>query len=110
MKSFGWRQAILYATQVASILLVAGSVPWAQETRQIKTSVPPGYPELARRMNLRGIARVQLTVTPEGTVKDVKELGGNPVLLEALVRAAKKWKYEPANRESIVEVKFDFAP
>jgi outer membrane biosynthesis protein TonB len=40
----------------------------------------------------------------------VKELGGNPVLVEALTRAVKKWKYEPAKKESLIEVKFDFKP
>ncbi len=77
-------------------------------TRKIKTSVPPEYPELARRLNLKGVARVQVKVAPEGAVKEVRELGGNPVLLEALVRAVKKWKYEPAATESVIEVQFDF--
>lgn len=81
-----------------------------QESRKIKTKVLPEYPELARRLNLRGMARVQVTVAPEGAVKDVKELGGNPVLLDALVRAVKKWRYEPAGKESLVEVKYDFNP
>jgi outer membrane biosynthesis protein TonB len=53
---------------------------------------------------------VEFTVTPEGAVKDVKELGGNPVLLEALVRAVKQWKYEPASKEAIIEVKAAFSP
>lgn len=77
-------------------------------TRKLKTSVPPEYPELARRLNLKGVVRVQVKVAPEGAVKEVKELGGNPVLLDALVRAVKKWKYEPADKESVVEVQYDF--
>ena len=79
-----------------------------EEARKIKSSVPPEYPELARRLNIRGSARVQATVAPDGTVTAVKELGGNPVLLDALVRAVKKWKYEPRDKISIIEVKFDF--
>lgn len=80
----------------------------AQETRKVKTKVDPEYPELARRLNLKGVVRVQVTIAAAGTVKEVKELGGNPVLLDALIRAVKKWKYEPADKESILEVKFDF--
>jgi TonB family protein len=80
----------------------------ATESRKVKTRVDPEYPELARRLNLKGVVRVQVTVAPGGNVKDVKELGGNPVLLDALIRAVKKWKYEPADKESVVEVKFDF--
>jgi TonB family protein len=77
-------------------------------TRKLKLSVPPEYPELARKMNIEGVARVLLTVTPDGRVVGVKELGGNPVLVTALSQAVKKWKYEVADRESEIEVRFEF--
>jgi TonB family protein len=80
----------------------------AQEsTRKLKTSVPPDA-RLAHKLNIKGTARVQLTIMPDGTVKDVKELGGNPVLLQALIQAVKQWKYEPAGKESLIDVKFEF--
>src|SRR6266704_2530459 len=77
-------------------------------TRKIKLSVPPQYPELAKRMNIQGVARVLLTVTADGKVSDVKELGGNPVLVSSLVQAVKKWRYEAADKESMIEVRFEF--
>ena len=77
-------------------------------TRKIKVSVPPEYPELARKMNIQGVARVLLTVAADGRVTGVKELGGNPVLVAALVQAVRKWKYEAADRESEIEVRFEF--
>ncbi|HET8891399.1 MAG TPA: energy transducer TonB [Candidatus Angelobacter sp.] len=77
-------------------------------TRKIKVSVPPDYPELARKMNIQGVARVLLTVASDGRVVGVKELGGNPVLVAALVQAVRKWKYESADRESEIEVRFEF--
>lgn len=76
--------------------------------RKIKTRVAPEYPELARRTKITGTARVELTVSAEGAVKDVKEIGGNPVLLGALVQAVKQWKYEPAPKESVLEIKAAF--
>lgn len=81
-----------------------------ESTRKLKSSVPPEYPELARRLQLKGTVRVSVTVAPDGRVTSAKEIGGNPVLLDALLRAVKKWKYEPAAKESVIEVKFDFAP
>jgi len=81
-----------------------------EDSRKIKSSTPPEYPELARRLKIRGVARVQATIAPDGSVTEVKELGGNPVLVEALMRAVKKWKYEPASSTSVIEVKFEFAP
>jgi protein TonB len=83
-------------------------VAGAGETRRLRSGDPPEYPELAKKLGIRGIARVQLTVAPDGSVKAVKELGGNPVLIDALLRAVKKWKYETANETSSVEVKFVF--
>jgi TonB family protein len=76
--------------------------------RKLKFSVPPEYPELARKMNLKGVAQVELTVASDGTVKEVKEIGGNPIFLQALVQAVKRWKYEPSGRESLINVKFEF--
>ncbi|HZE80632.1 MAG TPA: energy transducer TonB [Candidatus Polarisedimenticolia bacterium] len=76
--------------------------------RKLKVSVPPEYPELARKMNIQGVARVLLTVTSDGRVVGVKELGGNPVLVASLVQAVRKWKYESADHESEIEVRFEF--
>lgn len=76
--------------------------------RKPKSNPLPEYPELARKMKITGTARVLLTVGPDGNVGNVKELGGNPVLVAALVKAVKKWKYEPAEHQSEFEVKFNF--
>jgi TonB family protein len=92
------------------LTLVAGTMGQEVTNRKLRTSTPPEYPELARKFGLRGVARVRLTVAPDGSVTYVRELGGSPVFLESLTRAVKKWKYEPARAESYVEVKFEFVP
>lgn len=80
------------------------------ESRRAKINVPPEYPELARRLSIKGVARVQIKISAGGDVTDVKEVGGNPVLLDALKRAVRKWKYEPSERENTIEIKYDFVP
>src|SRR5579864_4515978 len=75
--------------------------------RKAKVNTPPEYPELARKLNIEGMARVLAVVSAEGNVSKVKELGGNPILVTALADAVKKWKYEPAEHESMVEVRFE---
>jgi TonB family protein len=82
----------------------------AQDNRKVKVSVQPTYPELARRNNIHGTARVQVVIAPDGNVKDVRVLGGSPVLAQAAVEAVRKWKYEPATAETTTIVKFDFTP
>ena len=80
----------------------------AQSARKLKTRVEPQYPELARKNNISGSARMEVFVAADGRVKDVKVLGGNPVLVQAAVTAVLKWRYEPSAEDSTVVVKIDF--
>jgi len=78
-------------------------------TRKLKTRVEPQYPELARKNNISGSTRMEVSVAADGRVKDIKVLGGNPVLVQAAVTAVQKWRYEPAAEESTIVVKIDFS-
>ena len=76
--------------------------------RKIKNKVEPEYPEIARKMGLSGMVRLQIVVAPNGSVKDTKVIGGHPILVNAALEAVKKWRYESASEETThtVEVKF----
>ncbi|HKF22734.1 MAG TPA: energy transducer TonB [Candidatus Angelobacter sp.] len=76
----------------------------------MKSGAQPAYPELARKNNIVGTARLEIVIAADGSVKDIKVLGGSPVLTQAAVDAVKKWKYEPAQSESSAILKFDFKP
>ncbi len=93
---------------VLAVLLAMSAFTSGEQTRRLRSGDPPEYPEIAKKLNIRGIARVQATVAPDGSVKEIKELGGNPVLLQALVSAVRKWKYEATDRTSSIEVRFVF--
>jgi TonB family protein len=77
--------------------------------RKIRIKVDPAYPDIARKMKLNGVVRVQVVVSPNGNVKETKVIGGHPILVTAAVDAVKKWKFDPANAETtgILEIKFD---
>ena len=80
----------------------------AQSTRAIKSKVTPTYPELAKRMNVNGAVKVEITVAANGTVKAAKALGGHPLLIDAAVNAAKQFKYEAGEEtKEVVEFKFN---
>ena len=98
------------------LLLIGGwaatSAPLAcgQEIdRKAKSKVAPVYPELARRMNITGVVKVQITVAANGSIKNTKLVGGHPVLANAALDAVKKWRFETASQETtgIVEFRFD---
>jgi TonB family protein len=89
----------------------AGSARGQEEmTRKVKTKIAPNYPELAKRMSIRGVVRVQVTVSPNGTVKNATLVGGHPVLANAALDAVKKWRYEARSEETIGIVEFRFDP
>jgi len=83
----------------------------AQESGRIaKIKVQPDYPDLARRMAIGGTVKVQLTVAPNGTVKDAKLIGGHPVLASSVLQAVKKWRFEARPQETIENLQFHFDP
>ena len=107
-----WAVTGLLALVTAAIVTLQPSPAMAQGelARKPKTKVSPVYPELARRMNITGTVKVLVVVTPNGSLKDTKVVGGNPLLVNAAMDALKKWKFEPADAESSGTVEFKFQP
>ncbi|HYA94724.1 MAG TPA: energy transducer TonB [Terriglobales bacterium] len=102
----------LLATMVATFAIPPQAVRGqdaAQVNRKIKTQVTPTYPELARRMNVHGKVKLEVTVTPDGSVKTIHVLGGHPILASASQDAVRHWKFEPGPKETtqVIEVNFD---
>lgn len=87
----------------------SSSSPSSPNERKVSSRVAPVYPELAKKMHLRGVVRVEAIVRPNGSVKTTRALGGNPVLVDAAVEAVGKWKFEPAQNETteVVQLTFD---
>jgi TonB family protein len=101
--------------RAARILLALGlSLPGlslhGQESRKALNNPTPIYPEIARRLRLSGIVKVQVLVAPDGQIKDVKVIGGHPLLVSAVQEALKNWKYAPAGGETQVSLEFSFHP
>ena len=80
----------------------------AQESsRRTRSRVDPIYPDVARQLDITGAVRLQVTVAADGHVKQVKVLGGHPLLADAATSAVSKWKYEPG-AESVETVLIEF--
>ncbi|HVP63637.1 MAG TPA: energy transducer TonB [candidate division Zixibacteria bacterium] len=76
--------------------------------RTVVSRVEPEYPELAKRARITGSVKVEAVVSPNGTVRSVKVLGGHPLLGQAAQDAMRRWRYAPAASESTVVVVFNF--
>jgi TonB family protein len=108
-----WRRlgtSVLTALMAAAMLCPQPALAQGELTRKVKVRIMPAYPDLARRMNLRGTVKVMVTVLPNGNLKDTKVMGGNPILVNAAMDALKKWKFEAAAEESSGTVEFNFEP
>jgi TonB family protein len=80
----------------------------AHAERKVLSRVTPVYPELARKMHIHGMVRVETEVRANGSVKSTRVLGGNPVLVDAAVDAISKWKFEPGQSETTEVVQLSF--
>ena len=100
------RSVLVLALSVLLLFFSAGG--WSQENRKLIKKVDPVYPDLARKMNMTGTVKVEVTIGTDGSVKDVKTLGGNPVLVQAVEEAVKQWKYASGPEETKKTLEFKF--
>lgn len=116
-----YRKALLPVASAAFLLFSSGVSLFAQPVRiqddEAKKAalqkVQPTYPAIARQLNLAGRVVVDLTVNSDGSVEKVDVVNGNPILANAAVPAAKRWKFTPFQvdgkpTEAVVRIAFDF--
>ena len=78
--------------------------------RKIINRVAPAYPALARRLHVIGAVKLEVVIRANGSVKSIKALGGNPLLIEAATAAVAKWKFEVGREETTEVVQLVFDP
>ena len=106
------RSVLLLAVMVvltSSLVSAQTASEPAHADRKVASRTAPSYPELAKKMHIHGIVKVEAVVRPNGQVKSTRVLGGNPVLVDAALDAVGKWKFEPAQGETteVVQLTFD---
>ena len=77
----------------------------------------PTYPREALRRGVGGTVRVQVTVSPDGSVErmEVAESSGDRTLDRAAMEAVRRWRFKPAMRNgqpvsATVVIPLDFTP
>jgi TonB family protein len=76
--------------------------------RKVRTRVMPEYPALAKQMNVTGKVKIEATIAADGHVLNTKVVGGSPLLVNAALDALRKWRFEPAAKESTEVIEFAF--
>jgi len=105
------RRNALRTTQIAVLALMFAFALRASagDQREIVSRSPAVYPELAKRMKISGMVRIEATIDSEGKVIEAKALSGNRMLESAAEEAVKKWKFAPGTATSTTQVEVNFA-
>ena len=57
--------------------------------------VIPTYPAIGRAVRAQGTIQLQATISRDGTIENLRVVGGPPLLQQAAVDAVKQWRYRP---------------
>jgi TonB family protein len=94
---------------IALVLVTAfAASAGATDQRAINSKLAPVYPELAKRMKISGLVKLEVTVDPEGRVTEVKTLSGTRALSTAAEDAVRKWRFVPGTAVSTLEMEINF--
>lgn len=102
------RKTSLRVGMVALALLIGMGVLGRAEDRAVKSRVAPVYPEIAKRMRITGVVKMEVTVDAEGKVTDVKTVSGNHMLAVTAEETVRKWKFSPGAGQSTVPIDMNF--
>lgn len=64
-------------------------------SKLLLSQITPEYPPVAKINFIQGQVRLQLTVNPEGHVREVHVVRGHPFLAASALKATSRWVYRP---------------
>jgi len=89
------------------VFLTTVAVPQEAQPKLLK-KVVPAYPDILKKMSVSGTVRVEVTINPDGSVKDVENRGGNAIFVDSVAAAVRGWKYAPAEHPRTADVSVTF--
>ena len=78
--------------------------------RRIRVAIKPEYSDLAKRLSLSGVVRVEVQISADGKVKKAHVVGGHPVLALDAEKAAMLTEFEPGPKETTQIIEFHIGP
>lgn len=99
---------VLSAASLGTVSLLSqeGDAPGSK--RRVKVMGKPQYPDLAKKLNLSGVVKIEVTISADGKVKRTRIIGGHPVLAPEAEKAALQCEFEPGPRETSEIIEFRF--
>jgi len=83
------------ALTVASSTAEINRISEAVAKPNLVSSAPPSYPALAMAARVQGTVVLQVEISTEGRVQNIRPLSGHALLNEAAIQAVRQWTYKP---------------
>ena len=99
---------VLFVLLTVAATSSAEDLDSSQVARKVLSKAMPVYPDLARRTHISGVVKLRATISPNGSVRLIEPVGGNPVLITAAQVAVSKWRYVPAPEETRESIELRF--
>ena len=100
---------VLAAAIGGTVSLRAQIAEIPESRRKVRTLVKPQYPELAKKLSLSGLVKIEVTIGADGKVKRTHIVGGHPVLATEAEKAAMQSEFEPGPKETTEVIEFKFS-
>jgi TonB family protein len=86
------------------------------QAAMLLTRVQPVYPDLAKQARVEGVVHLAVIIAKDGTIQEIRSLGGPSLLIQSAMDAVKQWVYrptllngQPVQVETTVDVNFTLA-
>ena len=64
---------------------------------QLLSRVEPSYPEDAERQRIEGVVKLHAIIARDGSIQDIDQMSGPPLLVAAAANAVRQWRYKPTS-------------
>jgi protein TonB len=64
---------------------------------QLLSRVEPTYPEDAERQRIEGVVKLHAIIARDGSIQDIDQTSGPPLLVAAATNAVRQWRYKPTS-------------
>jgi TonB family protein len=64
---------------------------------QLLSRVEPTYPEDAEHQRIEGVVKLHAIIARDGTIQDIDQMSGPPLLVAAAANAIRQWRYKPTS-------------
>ena len=102
------RTALLLTVLSASLLFAQSPSVTEKELPTVVSFVAPAYPRAAKDQRKMGKTITRIRVSVEGSVAEVKTITANEAFETYVLEALKQWRFQPSEREHILEVTCSF--